>query len=188
MESLAIDVFINFLQNPPDKNLLEKLKENKLWENWFLKNDNPLQIEALKLLSCNENEETIGSDFVSLFLSDINFVKAPPFASFYLDKDKEIYSCNSDRVKNIFIINNFLYFLENEPADSLVNELLFIKELLKHNDKKTLKIFLEKDFFTWFNLWNDDLEKGAKSDFYKGFAMLMKDFFEELKRKLINLT
>ncbi|HEC1783413.1 TPA: hypothetical protein R1737_001481, partial [Campylobacter lari] len=114
MENLAIDVFINFLQNPPDKNLLEKLKKNKLWENWFLKNDNPLQIEALKLLSCNEDEKTIGSDFVSLFLSDINFVKAPPFASFYLDKDKEIYSYNSDRVKNIFISNKFLNFLENE--------------------------------------------------------------------------
>ncbi|MCV3440566.1 molecular chaperone TorD family protein [Campylobacter lari] len=186
MENLAIDVFINFLQNPPDKNLLEKLKKNKLWENWFLKNDNPLQIEALKLLSCNEDEKTIGSDFVSLFLSDINFVKAPPFASFYLDKDKEIYSYNSDRVKNIFISNKFLNFLENEPADSLVNELLFIKKLLENNNKKTLKIFLEKDFFAWFDLWNDDLIKSAESNFYKGFAMLMKDFFEEFKKETLS--
>ncbi|MFX3627102.1 hypothetical protein [Campylobacter molothri] len=43
-----------------------------------------------------------------------------------------------------------------------------------------MKEFLEKEFFTWFNTWNDDLEKGAKSDFYKGLAMLMRDFFNNL--------
>lgn len=37
MRSLAIDVFINFLQNPPDENLLSKLQKDKLWQNWFLK-------------------------------------------------------------------------------------------------------------------------------------------------------
>ncbi len=184
MRSLAIDVFINFLQNPPDENLLSKLQKDKLWQNWFLKNENPLQIEALKLLSSNENEKTIGSDFVNLFLSDVDFVKAPPFASFYLDKDKEIYSCNSDKIKNIFLNNQFLNFLENEPADSLINELLFIKELLKNDDKKILKAFLKEEFFTWFNMWNDDLTKEAKSDFYKGLAMLMKDFFKELGKEL----
>ncbi|WP_417903776.1 molecular chaperone [Campylobacter sp. LH-2024] len=146
-----------------------------------LKNENPLQKQALKLLSYSkEDEKMIGYDFTCLFLSDIDFVKAPPYASFYLDKDKEIYSNNSKKVKNIFLKYNFLNFLENEPQDSLINELLFIKELLKNNNEEILKEFLEKEFFTWFNAWNEDLEKEAKSDFYKGLAMLMRDFFNNL--------
>ncbi|HEC1783476.1 TPA: hypothetical protein R1737_001549, partial [Campylobacter lari] len=56
----------------------------------------------------------------------------------------------------------------------------------ENNNKKTLKIFLEKDFFAWFDLWNDDLIKSAKSNFYKGFAMLMKDFFEEFKKETLS--
>ncbi|MBZ7953895.1 molecular chaperone TorD family protein [Campylobacter sp. W0018] len=182
MKYLAIDIFITFLKNPPKQDLLEKIQEEQLWQRWFLKNENPLQKEALRLLSYSkEDEKTIGYDFTRLFLSDINFVKAPPYASFYLDKDKEIYSSNSEKIKNIFLKYNFLIFLENEPQDSLINELLFIKELLKNDDKKTLKEFLEKEFFTWFNMWNNDLEKGAKSDFYKGLAMLMRDFFNDLE-------
>ncbi|WP_194710961.1 molecular chaperone TorD family protein [Campylobacter jejuni] len=52
-----------------------------------------MQCTALKLLSSsNEDDKLIASDFTSLFLSDVDYVKAPPFASFYLDENKEIYS------------------------------------------------------------------------------------------------
>ncbi|WP_269474281.1 hypothetical protein [Campylobacter sp. 2014D-0216] len=44
MKQLAIDVFISFIQNPPNQSLLNQIKENKLWQDWFLKNENPLQI------------------------------------------------------------------------------------------------------------------------------------------------
>ncbi|RKO64418.1 cytoplasmic chaperone [Campylobacter sp. P255] len=184
MKQLAIDVFISFIQNPPNQSLLNQIKENKLWQDWFLKNENPLQIEALKLLSSNEDEALIGSDFVSLFISDIEYTKAPPFASFYLDKDKEIYSSNSNKIKDIFLNHRFCDFLENEPSDSLVNELLFIKELINTKNNKVLKNFLEKEFFTWFYLWSKDLLNGSKSNFYKGLSMLMEDFFQELEKNL----
>ncbi|ELJ4689702.1 hypothetical protein R1U47_000878 [Campylobacter jejuni] len=45
-----------------------------------------------------------------MFLSDVDYVKAPPFASFYLDENKEIYSDNSDKIKQIFVQNNFFFF------------------------------------------------------------------------------
>ena len=181
MKHLAIDIFITFFKNPPKQDLLNKIQEEQLWQRWFLKNENPLQKQALKLLSYSkEDEKMIGYDFTCLFLSDIDFVKAPPYASFYLDKDKEIYSNNSKKVKNIFLKYNFLTFLENEPQGSLINELLFIEELLKNNNEEILKEFLEEEFFTWFNAWNEDLEKEAKSDFYKGLAMHMRDFFNNL--------
>ncbi|EAL4065899.1 cytoplasmic chaperone, partial [Campylobacter jejuni] len=51
MQKLAIDIFINFLQNPPNHFLLEKLKKEEFWQNWFLKNNSKLQCTALKLLS-----------------------------------------------------------------------------------------------------------------------------------------
>ncbi len=37
MQKLAIDIFINFLQNPPNHFLLKKLKKEEFWQNWFLK-------------------------------------------------------------------------------------------------------------------------------------------------------
>ncbi|ELY7676951.1 molecular chaperone TorD family protein, partial [Campylobacter jejuni] len=99
------------------------------------KNNSKLQYTALKLLSSsNEDDKLIASDFTSLFLSDVDYVKAPPFASFYLDENKEIYSDNSDKIKQIFVQNNFFSFFNKEPADSLINELLFISFLIKKQD------------------------------------------------------
>ncbi|ECH3697064.1 cytoplasmic chaperone [Campylobacter coli] len=181
MQKLAINIFINFLQNPPDHFLLEKLKKENFWQKWFLKNDSPLQQKALDLLiNSNEDDKTIGCDFTNLFLSSIDFVKAPPFASFYLDKSKEIYSCNSDKVKNIFHQNNFLTYLHDEPADSAINELLFIQYLITAKNNETLKEFLNKEFLPWFNIWSLDIINKAETDFYKALAMLMQDFFNHL--------
>ncbi|ECW7686800.1 cytoplasmic chaperone, partial [Campylobacter jejuni] len=181
MQKLAIDIFINFLQNPPNHFLLEKLKKEEFWQNWFLKNNSKLQCTALKLLSSsNEDDKLIASDFTSLFLSDVDYVKAPPFASFYLDENKEIYSDNSDKVKQIFAQNNFFSFFNEEPADSLINELLFISFLIKKQDDITLQKFLKEEFFTWFNMWSFDVINKAKTHFYKALTMLMQDFFNQL--------
>ncbi|MBF7042305.1 molecular chaperone TorD family protein [Campylobacter volucris] len=185
MQCLAIDIFINFLENPPKNILLKKIKKEGFWNNWFLKNNNTLQKEALDLLNnSNEDEKEIGYDFTCLFLSDIDFTKAPPYASFYLDKDKEIFSNNSDKIKQIFKKHNFLNFYTNEPADSLINELLFIKNLIQKNDTKTLQDFLDKEFISWFFLWNKDLNQNSKTNFYKGLAKLMQDFFNELQKQI----
>ncbi|EMY7185278.1 molecular chaperone TorD family protein [Campylobacter jejuni] len=184
MQKLAIDIFINFLQNPPNHFLLEKLKKEEFWQNWFLKNNSKLQCTALKLLSSsNEDDKLIASDFTSLFLSDVDYVKAPPFASFYLDENKEIYSDNSDKVKQIFAQNNFFSFFNEEPADSLINELLFISFLIKKQDDITLQKFLKEEFFTWFNMWSFDVINKAKIHFYKALTMLMQDFFNQLNTK-----
>lgn len=79
-----------------------------------------------------------------MFLSDVDYVKAPPFASFYLDENKEIYSDNSDKVKQIFAQNNFFSFFNEEPANSLINELLFISFLIKKQDDIILQTLKEE--------------------------------------------
>ena len=183
MQILAINIFISFLQNPPSDFLLKKMKEEGFWRE-FLQVNKPLQAKALKILTnLNENENFIASDYTSLFLSDTDFVKAPLYASFYLSKDKEIYSLNSQKVREIFIKHNFLEFFDKEPADSMINELLFIRYLIKSKDFESLARFLKEDF-SWFFEWNLDVLNNAKSEFYKALAMIMKDFFEEL---IINL-
>ncbi|HEH3648788.1 TPA: molecular chaperone TorD family protein [Campylobacter jejuni] len=103
------------MQNPPNHFLLEKLKKEEFWQNWFLKNNSKLQCTALKLLSSsNEDDKLIASDFTSLFLSDVDYVKAPPFASFYLDENKEIYSDNSEKLSKFLCkITFFLFLMKN---------------------------------------------------------------------------
>lgn len=115
MQKLAIDIFINFLQNPPNHFLLEKLKKEEFWQNWFLKNNSKLQCTALKLLSSsNEDDKLIASDFTSLFLSDVDYVKAPPFASFYLDEIKKFIQIILIKLSKFLCkITFFLFLMKN---------------------------------------------------------------------------
>ncbi|HBK1841448.1 TPA: hypothetical protein LGC74_001601, partial [Campylobacter jejuni] len=68
-----------------------------------------------------------------------------------------MYSDNSDKIKQIFVQNNFFSFFNKEPADSLINELLFISFLIKKQDDIILQKFLKEEFFTWFNMWSFDV-------------------------------
>lgn len=77
----------------------------------------------------------------------------------------------------------FFLFFNEEPADSLINELLFISFLIKKQDDIILQKFLKEEFFTWFNMWSFDVINKAKTHFYKALAMLMQDFFNQLNTK-----
>ncbi|HEC1874008.1 TPA: molecular chaperone TorD family protein [Campylobacter jejuni] len=142
-----------------------------------------MQCTALKLLSSsNEDDKLIASDFTSLFLSDVDYVKAPPFASFYLDEIKKFIQIILIKLSKFLCkITFFLYFNE-EPADNLINELLFISFLIKTQDDITLQKFLKEEFFTWFNMWSFYVYNKSKSDFYKALIMLMKDFCKRLNK------
>lgn len=174
---LALNVFTTLLKDF-DYEKIKAIYENNLWQNWFLDTDK----KALEILNNYKiNYEDLASDYTSLFISDIYYVKAPQSSSFYLDDKKQIYSDFTEEVKKIYFDNNFYAFYDNLFADNLLNELLFIKFLLEKNNKIALNDFLNNHFFKWFFIWAKDFENGAKTNFYKGLAMLMEDYFKNFR-------
>lgn len=172
---LALNVFVGLLKDF-DYEKIKSIYDNNLWQNWFLEAD----MKTLELLSNYKlNYEDLASDYTSLFISDIEFVKSPQSSSFYLDDKKMMYSCVSDEVKNLYISNGFFAFYNDLFADNLINELLFVKYLLENNKRDILKNFLNNHFFNWFFVWVEDMNNGAKTDFYKGLALLMREYFKK---------
>lgn len=174
---LALNVFITLLKDF-DFEKIKAIYDNNLWQNWFLDaNENTLKL----LNEYKINYEDLASDYTSLFISDIYYVKAPQSSSFYLDDKRQIYSEYSEEIKKVYFNNNFYNFYDELFADSLVNELLFIKYLLENNNEKALKDFLNNHFFKWFYAWAKDMQNGAKCDFYKALALLMQEFFNDFR-------
>ena len=181
---LCLQVFLNLLENPPSLELLNNLTSQNLWQEWLYPTATPKLAQALELLGAveasQESANAIGVDYTCLFISDIDFAKAPPYASFYLDKDGEIYSPHSDEVAAIYAKSGFVH-ARNTPPDSLFNEMGFLIFLLAREQNDTgAREFFKDEVALWLYQWSAKLIEHSKSDFYKGLGLLIEDFFEHL--------
>lgn len=182
-------IFSQFLYSSPTEEKWEEIKEKKVLLEWFIHSDDNNHNEALKLWEKSQNNETyldLAVDYTDLFICDEMYLKAPPYGSFYLDISGELYSKESDIVKDLYSkCSFFTKALLGQPADFIAIELEFISTLLLnlHRDeifKEVLLSFLRQSFLPWVKTWTNDLKTNSKSYFYKGLAFQIEDYCDML--------
>jgi len=172
-------LFSKFLYNPPKEEDWERMKETKLLLEWFIHSDEDIFQKAISLWSkahLDESHLDISADYTDLFICDEIALKAPPYASFYLDASGELYSKENAKVQKIY--ENCSFFtkeLLKQPADFVAIEFEFLASLLHNvedeNFEKVAKEFLSEHFLPWIFPWSKDLQTNAKSYFYKGLGV-----------------
>ena len=154
--------------------------------------DKMLEEFTEKGLDLGEVEIELATEYAALFL---NAGRNPvfPYESVYTSEERLLMQEARDEVlseyrkEGLDKIEGF-----REPEDHIAIELYFMSYLCQKtidlinngDDEKALaylkkqKDFLEKHLMVWVPTFCDDLEKAAKSDFYRGIAKLTKSHLE----------
>jgi len=187
--SLAAHVFAQFLAAPPDTKTWQTLKEHHVLKEWFIQTKTPTYEQGSSLWKRSQIEEssdTIAADFTRLFLCDEEFLKAPPYASFYLETSGEIFTQESDDVKAIYDTFSFhTALLTCEPADHIAIELEFLSLLLKSATQnnvfeKHISQFIAMHLAPWITSWANDVQNNAHSLFYRGLGYHIQTYHDLL--------
>ncbi len=160
-----------------------------LLQEWTLRNRNGLNDEAF---------ESVKNDYTRLFQGP-GKVLAPPWESVYFSEERMTFQQQTLDVRNWYrryglqAIN-----LYQEPDDHIGLELLFVAHLaqrsllaLEQNETAVFDELLSAqcDFLsahplTWTALWSKDVHTHAKTDFFRGLAMLTQGVLTEVGLKL----
>jgi len=187
--SLAAHVFAQFLASPPDAKAWRILKEHHILKEWFIHTQTPTCEQGFiswKRSHLEESCDTITADFTCLFLCDEEFLKAPPYASFYLETSGEIFTQESDDVKAVYDAFSFQTTrLIQEPADHIATQLEFLSLLLKSAAQsdafaKHISQFIAIHLAPWMTSWAVDVQNNAQSLFYRGLGYHIQTYYELL--------
>ena len=187
--SLAAHVFAQFLASPPDAKAWQILKEHHILKEWFIHTQTPTCEQGFiswKRSHLEESCDTITADFTCLFLCYEEFLKAPPYASFYLETSGEIFTQESDDVNAIYDTFSFhTALLTREPADHIAIELEFLSLLLKSatqnsSFEKHISQFIAIHLAPWITSWAQDVQNNAHSFFYQGLGYHIQTYHDLL--------
>lgn len=161
-----------------DKTLLSVIKKMK-----FPQNQNDLEIyKGYKVLeeyveNFNENNlDELAVDYASTFLAAgvAQGLAAFPYESVYTSKKRIVDQESCSSVKDMYAKSGVV-LRENTPKvpeDHIAVEFDFMAYLCKIDDLKTQKLFFENHLFNWVLAFCSDVDKYAKTDFYKGLAKI----------------
>ncbi|MCL6417195.1 molecular chaperone TorD [Aestuariirhabdus sp. Z084] len=139
----------------------------------------------------------LAADFATLFLTD-GKASAPPYASYYLSKDKLLYQ--QPHQDMLALLNEHQVRLDahfKEPADHLAIVLDLLGNLaLKASRCKTIetekrqqKQIICDHLLSWLPRWNQDCQRSQSDDkpsLYPALAQLLNDFLQADKNWLEN--
>lgn len=175
---------------------LEIIIENELLRNFADYADNKfLSAGSSQVIKeINENKKNNNNSYEDLILADHqrlfvgpDEILAPLWESVYKTKDKLLFGKIELEVRN-FYNSAGLDIKGNEPADYLPLELSFMSHLCDVNDEGDLENineslikqhdFLKEHLLSWIPLWTEDVNKNAETQFWSGFALLLKGWLE----------
>ena len=168
--------------------------------------DNPSVVDGLAMLqkwminwqggNTDPIFDDIKSDYTRLFIGPEK-VMAPPWESVYFSEERLVFQEQTLQVRNWYqrfgLASEKIY---KEPDDHIALEISFIAHLaslsleaLEVNDQPTLaktlqaqQDFLKEHLLQWGPKWCDSVIENARTDFYKGTALLLRGAFTELKQ------
>lgn len=191
--SMALHIFAQFLSSAPSQTTWNTLKEQGVLKEWFIHSTSPDNTKGASLwMQAHESEsyETVASDFTRLFLCDELSLKAPPYASFYLDQSGEMYTKESEEVLALY--EQFFFhtqLLHTEPADHSAIELEFLARLVQSYVQESafepvLKSFLSAHVAPWIYTHATEIQTNAQSFFYQGLGYLLPVCMDTLMQEL----
>jgi len=112
------------------------------------------------------------AEYIRLFVTDIGGVKAPPYASFYLEKRlmgkpsedflKFVKHCGYEMDENII----------KGPPDHVSLEIGFLSRLLEENHVECACVMIKKHLL-WFDEFREKVKENSNLDFYRELVELI---------------
>ncbi|HEB13265.1 MAG TPA: dehydrogenase [Actinobacteria bacterium] len=178
------------------KEFLELLITENLLEIFIAKEENKQikqGIETIYLYLKNpgvlsdENITELSSDYVNLFIGPGKLVAAP-YESVYLSEKRLVFQEQTIEVRRAYYKHNLVpEKLQSEPDDHIALELDFMGLLCKEIGKdlrankltaarkklNTQKKFMKEHLMLWALEFSENVQKGAREDFYMGAAQML---------------
>lgn len=202
-EQLVFGLLGKILFEYPERDWYQTLAEEAIFEDIPLAADQPDVQAGMTLLSgwhqktagglTEEQFEELRDDYTRLFIGP-GKVLAPPWESPYIQKERVIFQVETLKVREWYQ----RYGLESvkkykEPDDHIGLELAFAAHLaslglaaLEQNDQGEFEnlIAAQKQFFAehplkWVAGWSRLIEEHARTDFFKGIALITKGVLAE---------
>ena len=189
----AARIFTEFLSDSPTPQTLETLKQQGVLKEWFIHSQNESgKVGKVLWKKAHEEEiyDEIAADYTQLFICDEESLKAPPYASYYLDQSGETYTQESDATRVMYQKFGFyMPLMKTEPSDHVAIELAFLSILLKSYEAnkifdEPLKFFIATHLSPWIFAWCQDVQKNAKTNFYRGIGYLLEELMDILVSNL----
>jgi TorA maturation chaperone TorD len=139
------------------------------------------QIECwLKSAPINELTDNVRTDYMRLLVG-VGDVLAPPWGSVYLDDERLLFNENTLKVRQFYERYGMMVKKKHsEPDDHIGLELEFLAHLAKQGEDEAMLNFVKEYMLPWVFLWNNDVQKHARTDYYRGLANMAAGGIEEL--------
>jgi len=123
------------------------------------------------------------TEYIRLFVTDIGGVKAPPYASFYLEKRlmgrssedflKFVKHCGYEMDENVI----------KGPPDHVSLEIGFLSRLLEENHVGCACIMIKKHLL-WFDEFREKVKENSNLDFYRELVKLISALIKYTKEAI----
>lgn len=169
----------SLLYNEPDAQAIETLKEGELFAELPFAEDNALALQGQRQMCAwleeapiDELTQQARSDYMRLLVG-AGKESAPPWGSVYLDKDRLLFSENTLHVRQFYeryeVMAKSKY---HEPDDHIGLELEFLAHLINRGELDAALDFAGEFILPWIDRWNADVQKHAKTDYYRALGTL----------------
>lgn len=202
-EVLLFGLLGKILYTFPEKSWLDPILDEDLFVEAPFAKDHEDVVKGLSLLKNFSHQYSLGdqsaivldlkSEYTRLF-DHTERIPVAPWESVYLSKDHLLFQEQVLKVRNWYRTFDLeILNLYKEPDDHIGLELAFVAHLanmavqaLENNDQGELdrlldaqRDFLSEHVFKWVPTWCDLMLEYAKSDFYKGVALVLRGALEE---------
>lgn len=187
----------SFILNQPQESCIYDLAESNILKKMPVESSNhSFMMASAYLNQINSRSpidfESILDDHLRLF-GGMGTPKAPPYESVYLSEEHLMNQKQTQEVKRIYATYGWESTLEGKvPEDHIGIELQFLNLMLEkyleidddacHREVAgDIRKFTDNHLATWLTDWNRDVQKHAKSDFYKGIGYLIVSSVEDIR-------
>lgn len=126
------------------------------------------------------DEDTLSADFTELF-EGLGEMKAPPWGSVYLDREKVVFGDSTVQYRQFLSDNEIeLNTGIREPEDQFGLMLLAFAFLLENNKSKAARILMESHLLAWGMIYLDLLNKVSHNKFYSLLALDVSNWLNKL--------
>lgn len=203
-QMLVCGLLAKALYGSPDPAWLSSLRRNRIFDAIPFAADLPETAAALDVLrgwSAKDSGdlapieiEALEDDYTRLFVGPGRLLAAP-WESVYTNKDRAVFQIQTASVKNWYLrFDLALASQYNEPADHVGLQFAFIAHLSNliitaagaRDGEQVEKLlaaqrgFLAQHMSLWIPRWSSDVNQYAKTEFYRGMALLARSTIAEV--------
>ncbi len=125
---------------------------------------------------CSNIIDDLQVEYTRLFINSAPRTTVPPYASVYMDGDRNIQGKTTEITRTFYRDRGFDLADETEPADHIRHELEFLAALTREAMFADEELFLQTLFRPWFERFKIQSIKEARHPFFKVSIQLI-DFF-----------